>query len=47
MWKSQFSPINTMDQPFHIDTQTTVDVPMMYNEDTYKYGDSPDLQAQV
>nr|AAV91429.1 serpin 2 [Lonomia obliqua] len=47
MWKSQFSKSNTMDQPFHIDANTTVDVPMMYKEDNYKYAECPGLQAQI
>ncbi|XP_046967451.1 antichymotrypsin-2-like isoform X2 [Vanessa cardui] len=46
-WKKQFDPANTIDQPFHVDDKTTVDVPMMYKEDDYFYGESSELNAQL
>ncbi|XP_021191896.3 serine protease inhibitor 3/4 isoform X3 [Helicoverpa armigera] len=46
-WKKQFDPANTMNQPFHITVNSSVEVPMMYKEDDYLYGDSSDLQAQL
>ncbi|CAG9575761.1 unnamed protein product [Danaus chrysippus] len=46
-WKKQFDPANTMDQPFFITSSETVDVPMMYKEDNYYYGESRALNAQL
>ncbi|XP_045502421.1 antichymotrypsin-2-like isoform X2 [Colias croceus] len=45
-WRKQFDVANTIDQPFHIDESTTVDVPMMYLEDKFMYGESPELGVQ-
>ncbi|CAH0747450.1 unnamed protein product [Diatraea saccharalis] len=44
-WKKQFQPQNTMDQPFYVTPTTTVDVPMMYKEDNYKFGNSVELKS--
>ncbi|XP_032510918.2 serine protease inhibitor 3/4-like isoform X1 [Danaus plexippus] len=46
-WKKQFDPANTMDQPFFITSSETVDIPMMYKEDNYYYGESRSLNAQL
>ncbi|CAH2068525.1 unnamed protein product, partial [Iphiclides podalirius] len=46
-WKKQFDPANTIDQPFHIDEEKTVMVPMMYKEDEFLYGESEELGAQL
>ncbi|XP_026726012.1 antichymotrypsin-2-like isoform X4 [Trichoplusia ni] len=46
-WKKQFDPIHTRNLPFHITSNSTVDVPMMYKEDDYRYGDSEELKAQL
>ncbi|XP_068629004.1 antichymotrypsin-2-like isoform X2 [Battus philenor] len=47
IWRKQFDPANTMEQPFHIDEEKTVMVPMMYKEDDYIYGESEELGAQL
>lgn len=36
-----------MDKPFYINKDTTVNVPMMYLEENFKYGESQKLNAQV
>ncbi|CAH0722510.1 unnamed protein product, partial [Brenthis ino] len=46
-WKKKFQPEHTTDQPFYIDEENTVDVPMMYKEDDYVYGESQALNAQL
>lgn len=46
-WKYPFKPHNTMDKPFYINKDTTVNVPMMYLEENFKYGESQKLNAQV
>ncbi|XP_047537054.1 antichymotrypsin-2-like isoform X2 [Vanessa atalanta] len=46
-WKKQFDPANTIQQPFYVDDKNTVDVPMMYKEDDYLYGESSELNAQL
>ncbi|XP_013144480.1 PREDICTED: antichymotrypsin-2-like isoform X3 [Papilio polytes] len=46
-WKKQFDPANTLDQPFNVDTEKTVMVPMMYLEDNFSYGESQELGAQL
>ncbi|CAG5018391.1 unnamed protein product [Parnassius apollo] len=46
-WKKQFDIANTMDQPFHVDEEKTIMVPMMYKEDDYTYGESQELGAQL
>ncbi|KPJ19237.1 Serine protease inhibitor 3/4 [Papilio machaon] len=45
-WKKQFDPANTLDQPFNVDTEKTVMVPMMYLEDNFIYGESQELGVQ-
>ncbi|CAH2267161.1 antichymotrypsin-2-like isoform X3 [Pararge aegeria] len=46
-WSKQFDRNNTSDQPFYINEETTVDVPMMYREDDYWYGESQELGVQL
>ncbi|CAH2990006.1 unnamed protein product [Chilo suppressalis] len=46
-WKNQFNKSNTMDQPFYVTASTTIDVPMMYKEDSFRYGISEKLKAQL
>ncbi|CAB3237188.1 unnamed protein product [Arctia plantaginis] len=46
-WKDKFDPIATREQPFHINANTTVEIPMMYNEADYGFGFSETLQAQL
>ncbi|KAI8429785.1 hypothetical protein MSG28_000325 [Choristoneura fumiferana] len=46
-WKYPFKPHNTIDKPFHINKDTTVNVPMMYLEENFKYGESQKLNAQL
>ncbi|XP_013167065.1 PREDICTED: antichymotrypsin-2-like isoform X2 [Papilio xuthus] len=46
-WKKQFDPSNTLDQPFNVDMEKTVMVPMMYLEDNFTYGESQELGAQL
>ncbi|XP_053601691.1 serine protease inhibitor 3/4-like isoform X3 [Plodia interpunctella] len=46
-WKTQFSLKNTTKLPFHINAATTVDVPMMYQEEKFYYKESSDLNAQL
>ncbi|XP_023934463.2 antichymotrypsin-2 isoform X2 [Bicyclus anynana] len=46
-WSNQFDPNNTIEQPFHINEDTTVDVPMMYREGDYWYGESEELGVQL
>ncbi|XP_041974476.1 antichymotrypsin-2-like isoform X3 [Aricia agestis] len=46
-WKKKFDARATRDQPFYLNADTKVDVPMMYKEDDYKYGQSEELKAQL
>ncbi|XP_048005080.1 antichymotrypsin-2-like isoform X2 [Leguminivora glycinivorella] len=46
-WKHQFKAHNTMDKPFYVKKDTTVDVPMMYMEEKFRYGESEKLNAQL
>ncbi|NP_001037021.1 serine protease inhibitor 2 [Bombyx mori] len=46
-WQNQFDSISTMERPFYVDTETTVNIPMMYQENNFKYGESHDLNAQL
>ncbi|XP_063393784.1 antichymotrypsin-2-like isoform X1 [Cydia fagiglandana] len=46
-WKHQFKPHNTMDKPFYVKKDTTVDVPMMYIEEQFRYGESEKLNSQL
>ncbi|XP_030028024.2 serine protease inhibitor 3/4 [Manduca sexta] len=46
-WKNQFDAMDTIERPFHIDTQSSVNIPMMSQEGKFKYGESSDLQARL
>ncbi|KAL0895786.1 hypothetical protein ABMA27_011831 [Loxostege sticticalis] len=46
-WAKQFDKHNTMDQPFHVTPSSTIQVPMMYKEDDFRYGESEALNAQL
>lgn len=36
-----------MDRPFHLDENTTVDIPMMEAKENFFYGENKDLGVQV
>ena len=44
-WKSQFEEELTQKNPFYITPETTVSVPMMNQEDRFKYFESDELQV--
>ncbi|XP_076634199.1 uncharacterized protein LOC143348166 [Colletes latitarsis] len=44
-WKNKFDPQNTMDMLFHVDETTTKNVPTMYRNGDYKYGEVPGMNA--
>jgi len=44
-WESQFEEGLTQENPFYITPETTVDVPMMNQEDRFKYFESDELQV--
>ncbi|KAL4709175.1 hypothetical protein ACJJTC_008103 [Scirpophaga incertulas] len=46
-WKTKFDVNNTSNQPFYLSKSSTIDIPMMYREDNYKFGFSEELQAQL
>ncbi|KAJ2946460.1 hypothetical protein O0L34_g12503 [Tuta absoluta] len=46
-WKKQFNPNNTRPEDFHVDSKTTIKVPMMNKKDDFKYGESDALGAQL
>ncbi|CAK1548274.1 unnamed protein product [Leptosia nina] len=46
LWLKQFDKMSTMDQPFHLDETKTVDIPMMFIEEEFSYGESTDLGVQ-
>ncbi|XP_060809974.1 antichymotrypsin-2 isoform X2 [Amyelois transitella] len=46
-WEKQFDSNMTKDQPFHVNAATSVNVPMMYQENQFYYGESEELQAQL
>ncbi|XP_048005420.1 LOW QUALITY PROTEIN: antitrypsin-like [Leguminivora glycinivorella] len=46
-WKHQFKALNTRNKPFYVKIGTTVDVPMMYIEEKFRYGESDKLNAQL
>ncbi|XP_063832680.1 serine protease inhibitor 3/4-like isoform X3 [Ostrinia nubilalis] len=46
-WSKKFDPMHTMDKPFHVNATTTIQVPMMYKEDNFRYGESEALNAQL
>ncbi|XP_075985818.1 antichymotrypsin-2-like isoform X2 [Anticarsia gemmatalis] len=46
-WKEQFNPSHTLDQPFHVNAASTINIPMMYREGDYSIGHSEALNAQL
>ncbi|KOX72798.1 Antitrypsin [Melipona quadrifasciata] len=45
-WLHKFDAELTMDMPFHVNKDTVKNVPTMYREGYYKYGELPDLNAR-
>lgn len=45
-WKLKFHPELTQDLPFHVDKDTVKNVPTMYMEKEFKYGELPQLNAK-
>ncbi|XP_059048997.1 antichymotrypsin-2-like isoform X1 [Achroia grisella] len=46
-WAKQFDKQLTSNQPFDVNNNTKINVPMMFKEDTFVYGESAGLQAQL
>ncbi|XP_050581084.1 serine protease inhibitor 3/4-like isoform X9 [Bombus affinis] len=46
LWKNKFDPKLTRDMPFHTSKVEVKNVPTMYRQDTYKYGELLDLNAK-
>ncbi|CAG9560273.1 unnamed protein product [Danaus chrysippus] len=46
-WKIPFDKKSTTDRDFHVSKENVVQVPTMYNSDTFYYIDSEELDAQV
>lgn len=46
-WKYPFDVTDTKDRNFYTTTNKTVTVPTMYQENTFSYAQSEELQAQV
>ncbi|XP_054737701.1 uncharacterized protein LOC129244112 [Anastrepha obliqua] len=44
-WANEFSTMDTEQQNFYVSPQVTVPVNMMYNDDIYRYGEFPELDA--
>ncbi|XP_076242562.1 antichymotrypsin-2 isoform X6 [Calliopsis andreniformis] len=45
-WKNKFNPTFTKDMPFHVNENTVKNVPTMYRQGSYKYGELPNLNAK-
>ncbi|XP_012147529.2 alaserpin isoform X3 [Megachile rotundata] len=45
-WKKKFDPENTKNRPFHINADTVKDVPTMFVQSSFRYGELPNLQAK-
>ena len=45
-WKIKFDPELTSDMPFHTSKVEVKNVPTMYRQDAYKYGELSDLNAK-
>ncbi|XP_076163834.1 serine protease inhibitor 3/4 isoform X3 [Ptiloglossa arizonensis] len=45
-WKNKFNPELTKNMPFHINENTVNNVPTMYRQGSYKYGELPHLNAK-
>lgn len=46
-WKKKFNPTLTRDIPFHVNENKVVNVPTMYRQGSYKYGELPELNARM
>lgn len=45
-WKNKFNPDYTKDMPFHVNKDTIKNVPTMYKQGKYKYGELANLNAK-
>ncbi|XP_017755137.1 PREDICTED: antichymotrypsin-2-like isoform X3 [Eufriesea mexicana] len=45
-WKNKFSPDHTKNMPFNVNKNTVKQVPTMYRQGTYKYGELANLNAK-
>ncbi|XP_043262033.1 antichymotrypsin-2-like isoform X3 [Colletes gigas] len=45
-WKNKFNSEHTKDMPFHVNENTVKNVPTMYRQGSYKYGELPHLNAK-
>jgi serine protease inhibitor len=45
-WKKNFIQRSTENKTFHLDMETEIEVPTMFNYDEYVNGDLPDLKAK-
>lgn len=46
-WTKPFDKEITRDSDFHVTKDKTITVPMMYQSDNFKYGESAELDAKV
>ncbi|KAM3962835.1 antichymotrypsin-2-like [Aphomia sociella] len=46
-WQSQFHKSDTADLDFHVSKDKTVQVPMMYQKEEFKYAESKDLDSKI
>ncbi|KAL0840530.1 hypothetical protein ABMA28_015748 [Loxostege sticticalis] len=46
-WVSQFDPDKTEDRPFYVSKEKTVQIPTMYQQRSFKYGEHPDLKCKT
>ncbi|XP_046960759.1 alaserpin-like isoform X4 [Vanessa cardui] len=46
-WKIPFQKYATRDKDFHVTKDKVIQVPTMYNKDSYKYTESKELNAQI
>ncbi|XP_076623435.1 antitrypsin isoform X2 [Colletes latitarsis] len=45
-WKNKFNSEDTKEMPFHVNENTVKNVPTMYRQGSYKYGELPHLNAK-
>jgi serpin B len=43
-WAAQFDPQSTKDAPFHVSADDTIDVPMMFQKDEFRYAELDAIQ---
>ncbi|XP_026324377.1 serine protease inhibitor 3/4-like isoform X1 [Hyposmocoma kahamanoa] len=46
-WDSKFNPELTQDKPFHVNSTTKINIPMMYKEDEFPYAECQGLDSQI